>query len=116
MTVFVDTKKCKRVRLDGNQGEVAEIVNRELCDAKDVLAMLRWLDAGETFTAEPMDDTHQLLYLMEGDGTITLNGGDHDVPKGAGIYLGPDETAAIRQRGTGTTKLLHLVVPRIHGR
>ena len=56
---------------------------------------------------------HQLLYLMEGDASISLERKDYDVHKGAGVFLGPDESAKIRQRGTGSLKLFHVVVPRI---
>ncbi len=50
---------------------------------------------------------------MDGDGTITLNGTDHKVGKGAGIYLGPSESASITQTGGRSLKLFHLVVPHL---
>jgi len=112
MTTFIDTKQCRRGKAAG-QGEVAEIVNRELCGAENVVGMLRWLEKGDHLDAEPLANTHQLIYLMEGNGVITLDRKEYDVSKGAGIYLGPDETAGIRQAGNGTLKLLHLVVPKI---
>ena len=44
MTVsFIDTAACTRVRLPGSEGEVAEVLNCELCGAKNVVGMLRWL-------------------------------------------------------------------------
>ncbi len=113
MTTFIDTKQCQRVKMDDGQGEFAEIVNRELCGAENVTGMLRWLAETESLDAEPLGNTHQLIYLMEGAGVITLEGKDYDVPKGAGIYLGPNETARITQAGTEPLKLLHLVVPKI---
>jgi glyoxylate utilization-related uncharacterized protein len=116
MTTFVDTKQCARAAAGGGHGEFAEIVNEQLCGAKDVLAMLRWLKSGESFTAEPKAGTHQLVYFMDGDGTITLDNQSHDVPKGGGIYLGPDETASVAPQRAGELKLLHLVVPKIEGR
>jgi len=116
MTTFIDTSKCARVGGGDRHGEMAEIVNRELCGANDVLAMLRWLKDGQTFAAEPLRNTHQLIYLMEGTGVISLAGTDYDVTKGAGIYLAPEETARIAQAGGRETKLLHLVVPIIAGR
>ncbi len=112
-TTFIDTAQCRRVTLDDAQGEVAEIVNRELCGAKDVVAMLRWLGDGERFEAEALADTHQLIYLMDGDGVIALDGKDYDVSKGMGVHLGPSEGAGIAQAGAATLKLLHLVVPII---
>ena len=116
MTIFIDTAACQRIRLDDLKGEVAEIVNRQLCGAEDVVAMLRWLKQGERFDAESLENTHQLLYLIEGDGVISLEGKDYDVNKGAGIYLGPSETAGISQAGSSDSKLLHLIVPKIEGR
>ena len=113
MTTFIDTGQCRRVKAGGGLGEVAEIVNRELCGAENVVGMLRWLGQGDRFDAVPLENTHQLMYLMAGTGVITLEGKDYDVSRGAGIYLGPDETASIRQAGTQSLKLLHLVVPKI---
>jgi len=113
MTTFIDTKQCQRVNMDDGQGEFAEIVNRELCGAENVTGMMRWLAETESLDAEPLENTHQLIYLMEGAGVINLEGKDYDVPTGAGIYLGPDETARISQAGAGPLKLLHLVVPKI---
>ncbi len=109
-TTRIDTNALPRSSLDG-QGEFAEILNKELCNAENVVGTLRWLDAGQRFDAEPLDATHQLVYLMEGAGTITLEGESYDVAKGAGIYLGPSETATIAHRGEGALKLFHLVVP-----
>jgi quercetin dioxygenase-like cupin family protein len=109
-TTHIDTNSIPRKRINGH-GEVAEILNKDLCGAENVLGMLRWLKDGENFTAEPMDGTHQLIYLMEGEGTITLDGKPYDVSKGAGIYLGPTESASIAHRGNSALKLFHLVVP-----
>jgi hypothetical protein len=47
---------------------------------------------------------------MEGHGVITLENKDYPVSKGAGVYLGPSETAVIRHSGAVALKLLHLVV------
>jgi mannose-6-phosphate isomerase-like protein (cupin superfamily) len=113
MTTFIDTSRCPRVKADDGQGEFSEIVNQELCGAENVTGMLRWLTENESLDANPMENTHQLIYLMEGAGVITLEGKDYNVSRGAGIYLGPDETARISQSGAGPLKLLHLVVPRI---
>ncbi len=112
-TKFIKTGDCPRVKLPGKQGEVSEILNPALCGAKNVVAMLRWLGAGQRFDAEPRPDTHQLVYLMEGKGIITLNSKEYPVAKGAGFYLGPAETASIRHEGKTPLKLLHLVVPKI---
>jgi quercetin dioxygenase-like cupin family protein len=109
-TTHIDTNSLPRTSLNG-QGEFAEILNNRLCGAKNVTGLLRWLKPGERFNAEALAQTHQLLYLMEGEGTITLDGKDYEVGKGAGIYLGPSETASIGQRGDAALKLFHLVVP-----
>ncbi len=114
-TTYIDTDRCPRIKLSGAQGTVAEIVNRDLCGAKNVVGMLRWLDAGERFDAESLQHRHQLLYLMEGAGVISLQNKDYAVAKGAGIYLGPLETATLRQAGSVPLKLFHLVVPKAQG-
>ena len=59
---------------------------------------LRWLKSGEKFQADPAEK-HQLIYLMEGSGQIRLENKDYDVGRGAGVYLGPSETATIQAGG-----------------
>jgi len=106
---FIDTKKLPKIRTA--QGEMTEILNRDLAGAKNVVGTLRWLQAGEKFDAAPAGK-HQLIYLMEGQGRINLENKDYDVAKGAGVYLGPSEGATIHAAGA-SLKLFHLVVPRI---
>ncbi len=110
MLTFIDTNKLARVKTP--EGEVTEILNRELCGAKNVVAALRWLKSGEKFNAEA-SNKHQLLYLMEGKGSIRLNEKNYDVSKGAGVYLGPSESATIQPAEGASLKLLYLVVPKI---
>ena len=109
---YIDTEKCPRTAVPGAQGAVAEIVNRDLCGAKNVTGMLRWLEAGEHFDAGPLPGKHQLIYLMDGSGIIRLGAQDYEAPKGAGIYLGPRESASLKQAGGLPLKLLHLIVPQ----
>jgi mannose-6-phosphate isomerase-like protein (cupin superfamily) len=109
-TTFIDTNKLPRVQTP--QGEATEVLNNALVGAKNVLGTLRWLKPGEQFQSDPLDK-HQLIYLMEGKGTINLDNKDYDVPKGAGVYLGPSETATIRATTGESLKLFHLVVPQI---
>ena len=108
-TLFIDTNKLPRVQTP--QGEATEILNQQLAGAKNVLGTLRWLKSGEKFDTGA-SDKHQLIYLMEGKGSIQLDGKDHDVTKGMGVYLGPSESATIRA-ANASLKLLHLVVPQI---
>ena len=110
MLTFIDTNKLPRKKT--GEGEVTEVLNRDLCGAKNVVAALRWLKSGEKFEAEA-SDKHQLLYLMEGEGNIRLDNKNYDVSKGAGVYLGPSESAMIQPAAGASLKLLHLVVPRI---
>jgi hypothetical protein len=110
-TTFIKTGECARRKIAG-AGEVAEIMNEHLCGAKNGLGMLRWLGAGERLEAQAPVGAHQLIYLMEGEGVIGLNGKDYEVAKGAGVYLGPSERASVRPRGNVPLKLFHLVVPR----
>jgi len=107
---FIDTNQLPRVKT--SQGEATEILNQRLAGAKNVLGTLRWLSPGEKFQADPIE-RHQLIYLMEGSGQIRLDNKDYDVSRGAGVYLGPSETATIQAGGTSRLKLFHLVVPRI---
>jgi hypothetical protein len=109
-TTFIDTNKLPRVKTP--QGEVTEILNRELADAKNVLGMLRWLKSGEKFQAEA-SNKHQLIYLMEGKASIHLENKDYAVSRGAGVYLGPSETATIQAAEGASVKLFHLLVPPI---
>ncbi len=111
MTTFIDTTKCARIKLADAQGEEAEIVNRALCGAENVVAKLRWLEAGDDLAIAPLGETHQLVYLIEGEGVIQLDGKDYAIANGAGLYLGPEESARLRQAGTSAAKFLHLVVP-----
>ncbi len=108
---FIDTNKLPKKGAPG-QGEVTEVLNQALCGAKNVLGSLRWLKPAESFKPAA-SDKHQLIYLMEGKGRIRLNDKDYDVEKGAGIYLGPAETATIQAAGGSKLKLFHLVVPKI---
>jgi quercetin dioxygenase-like cupin family protein len=112
-TTFIKTGDCVRVKAPGNQGEFSEILNNALCGAKNVLGMLRWLGPGQQFDAQARQDTHQLVYLLEGEGVVTLSSKEYTVAKGAGFYLGPLETASIRQQGNAPLKLFHLVVPKL---
>jgi quercetin dioxygenase-like cupin family protein len=111
---FIDTNKIPHTK-QGGAGEFAEILNGKLCGAKNVVGSLRWLQPGETLDVRSDATTHQLVYLMQGEGTITLDAQDHRVRKGSGVYIGPSESAAIRQAGSGPLKLFHLVVPHLQG-
>lgn len=110
-TLFIDTTRLARQKMAGG-GEMAEILNDALAGAKNVVVTLRWLKAGERFAAAP-SDRHQLLYLIEGKGRITLEGKTHDVTQGMGAYLGPSESATIEAAPGATAKIFHLVVPQI---
>lgn len=107
----IETLSLPRTDL-GARGEVADVLNRELCGAENVVGRLHWLEQGEAFAAEALRDTHQLFYLMEGAAVIRLEGKDYPVKRGAGIYLGPNETASFSHAGNAAVKLFHLVVPR----
>src|SRR4051794_2341384 len=108
-TIFIDTNALGKI--SSPNGAFTEILNERLVGAKNVLGVLRWLQPGETFTADA-GNKHQLLYLMDGNGRIQLEGKHHDVRKGMGIYLGPSETASISAAGS-TVKVFHLTVPQI---
>lgn len=108
---FIDTNKLPKKASTG-QGEVTEVLNQALCGAKNVLGSLRWLKPAETFKADAAGK-HQLIYLMDGKGSIKLNDKAYDVEKGGGLYLGPTESATIQAASGASLKLFHLVVPKI---
>jgi hypothetical protein len=108
--IFIDTNKLPRVKTP--QGEVTEVLNEKLVGAKNVFGTLRWLSPGEKFQADPIEK-HQLIYLMEGQGSIRLDNKDYAVSRGAGVYLGPSESATIQAGAGSSLKMFHLVVPRI---
>ena len=58
-TTHIDTNAVARTELPG-QGQVADILNKALCGAENVVGKLRWLKKGDSFSAEPLADTHQL--------------------------------------------------------
>jgi hypothetical protein len=109
-TLFIDTNNLPRVKMP--QGEATEILNQQLAGAKNVLGTLRWLKAGEKFQTDACDK-HQLLYLMEGKGSINLENKDHEVSKGMGVYLAPSETASFKAADGASLKIFHLTVPQI---
>jgi glyoxylate utilization-related uncharacterized protein len=108
---YIDTNKLPHTNA-GGPGEFVEVLNNALCGAKNVVGSLRWLKSGEKYDASCDAKANQLLYLMEGEGTITLNGQEHKVASGHGIYLGPSESATIAQRGAAPLKIFQLVVPK----
>lgn len=108
---YIDTNRIPRAAIAG-AGEVSEILNGPLAGAKNVVAKLHWLNRGDRLEAgEP--DFHHLLYVMEGEADVALSGADHRVGKGAGVYLGPSETARLTHAGTAPLKLFHLTVPKL---
>lgn len=109
---FIETNKIPHAKVPGS-GEFAEILNEQLCGAENVVGSLHWLHHGDKWDVRSDRNTHQLVYLMEGEATITLNSRDHSVAKGSGVYLGPSESAVIKQAGAGPLKLFHLAVPRL---
>ena len=108
---YIDTNRIPRSKLAG-AGEVSEILNNQLAGAKNVVATLHWLNRGDHLDAGA-PNFHHLVYLMEGEATIDLNGAEHRVAKGAGVYLGPAETARISHAGSTPLKLFHLTVPQL---
>lgn len=110
-TTFIKTGNLPRTRVPG-AGEATDVLNEAICGAKNVRATLRWLRGGDRLLTEQKARTHQLVYVMEGSGVISLDGKDYPVGKGAGVYCGPGESAGVRPDG-GEIKLFHLVVPEV---
>jgi glyoxylate utilization-related uncharacterized protein len=108
---YIDSNKLPRMRAAG-AGEFTEVLNNQLAGAKNVVATVRWLNRGDRLDAGA-PGFHHLVYLMEGEATINLNGADHQVAKGAGVYLGPSETASVAHTGVAPLKLFHVTVPKL---
>jgi glyoxylate utilization-related uncharacterized protein len=109
-TTFIDTNSLPRVKTPN--GIVTEVLNEQLAGAKNVKAMLHWLNDGESLAAGG-SGRHELVYLMEGQASIKLEGKDYDVKKGNGVYLEPTDSATVKAAPGGSVKLFHLVVPVI---
>ena len=108
---YIDTSRLPRTKI-ARGGEASQILNNHLGGAKNVSPRCTGCSAVITSMAgEP--NVHHLLYLMAGEATVTLNGGEHGVDKGAGVYLGPSETARISHAGDASLKLFHLTVPKL---
>lgn len=107
---YIDTNNLARKTNPGH-GEMTEVLNEALCGAKNVVGSLHWLRTSDTFKGG-IRDKHQLIYIMDGNGRITLHSKSYDVGKGAGVYLGPSEEAVIEATNR-ELKLFVLVVPKI---
>jgi glyoxylate utilization-related uncharacterized protein len=108
---YIDTAAIPRSASPGS-GEFAEILNSQLAGAKNVVATLHWLRQGDGLEVGG-SDVHHLVYLMDGEAAIHLAGAEHRVARGAGVYLGPCETARVSHQGEAPLKLFHLVVPKL---
>lgn len=111
MIQFIDTEACERVALGPGLGTAAEVMGPGRCGAQNGRGLLRRLGPGERVEAGALPGARQLLYLMEGEGTIELGGKAHPAGAGMGVYLGLAEGAVIRQRGSAPLKVFHLIVP-----
>jgi quercetin dioxygenase-like cupin family protein len=110
ITQFFDTNTFPAVKTP--YGELKPILNEAIAGAKNVVVELRWVEPGQKFQPEKIAK-HQLLYFLEGAGKINLEGKDYEVGKGAGIYLGPEETASITAGAGSKVKLFHITVPQL---
>jgi hypothetical protein len=108
---FIDTNKLPRSNAP-DSGEFTEVINKVLCGAENVVGTLHWLREKQHLDSRGDGKTHRLLYLMEGAGTITLNSKEYPVKKGAGVYLGPSDSASILQNGAVPLKLFRLTVAK----
>jgi glyoxylate utilization-related uncharacterized protein len=108
---FIDTNKLPRSNAP-DSGDFTEVLNKDLCGADNVVGTLHWLREKQHLDSRGDGKTHRLLYVMEGAGTITLDSKEYAVKKGAGVYLGPSESASIRQNGMEPLKLFRLTVAK----
>lgn len=111
MIQFIDTESCERVAQGTGLGTAAEVMGPARCGAEKGRGLLRRLGPGERVEAGALPGARQLLYLMEGEGTIELAGKAHPASAGMGVYLDLAEGAVIRQAGKAPLKVFHLIVP-----
>ncbi len=111
MITHIDTGALEKVVSPTGPGEETVVLSPEVCGAKNVRGLLRWLKPGERLDVVPRHRSHQLLYLMEGKGVFHLEGKEYPAGPGAGLYLGPGESARLDHAGSATLKVFHLVVP-----
>jgi hypothetical protein len=109
---FIDTNELPRSSEPG-KGAFADFVNESLCGAKNAAGTLRWLNQGDKIEACCDTNTHQLIYVRQGEAVVTLNSQQYPIGKGAGVYLGPSEAATIKHAGSAPLQLFHLVVRKL---
>ena len=108
----INTNELPRLKTSGS-GEFKEILNKALCGAERSVVTLHWLLDGETLNVQGNGETHELYYVMEGEGIVTLNANKYSLKRGAGVYLEPRDKAQIKQTAGTSLKLFHLSVPKI---
>lgn len=111
MAIYIKSAECPEVTLPDNRGSAREIMNRVLCGAETGVATIRTLSAGQATDLDPLPTSKQLVYIIEGAATVSLNGTNYPVGPGAGLYLEENEGAALAQDGEPDLVALHLVVP-----
>jgi mannose-6-phosphate isomerase-like protein (cupin superfamily) len=92
-------------------------VNKELTQIDDMLAGIMHYVKGGSSPYHLHKNCEHFYFIMQGHGTVESEEGARDVgpevSNGAGIYLGPSESATIQPSAGASLKLLHLVVPKI---
>ena len=111
MITHIDTETLERVVSAGGSGEETVVLSPEVCGAQNVRGVLRWLKPGDQFDAVPLPSSHQLLYVMEGEGVFHLEGKEYPAGPGAGVYLGLGEGARLDHAGNAALQVFHVVVP-----
>jgi len=111
MITHIDTEALEKVAPPAGPGEETVVLSPEVCGAENVRGLLRWLNPGERLDVVSLPSSHQLLYLMEGEGVFLLEGKEYPAGPGAGLYLGPGERARLDHAGSATLKMFHLIVP-----
>ena len=70
---YIDSNQIPRTKAPG-AGEFSEVLNNQLAGAKNVVATVHWLNRGDRLNAGA-PNFHHLVYLMEGEATITSDAG-----------------------------------------
>ena len=103
-----NTAESRRVE----SGTETTLCSPGLCGSKNLTVYKRTIFAGRQFNLQAVNDYH-LVYVMRSSakGFVHFKNETHDAEEGAGVLLGPSETARF-QASESNLELLHMVAPK----
>src|SRR5690242_15934884 len=69
------------------------------------------LDPGASAQRQTGADEEEVLFVLNGAGSLELNGAEHELEPESGAYLAPDEEYRLRNTGTERLTLISVRVP-----